>query len=113
MHLSQHSLHQLDKAYLDVLDEAGLWVLSVKLLEDLKEARDRLNQGPDNSSRPPSSRAPWERQSGERESDEDPENAALDPPPAAEPAAVQPVVAKLACKAGKQPWAPGIGQTQV
>ena len=50
---------------------------------------------------------------GERKSDEDPENAALDPAPvAAEPAAVQAVVAKLACKAGKQPVAPGIGQTQ-
>ena len=119
MHLSQHSLRQLDKAYLDALDEAGLRVLSVKLLEDLKEARDRLNQGPDNSSRPPSSRAPWEHQSGERESDEDPENDALDPAPAAaEPAAanstaVPPVVAKLARKAGKQPGASGIGRTQV
>ncbi|MCP4042209.1 MAG: transposase, partial [Gammaproteobacteria bacterium] len=34
--------------------------LSLKLLADLKEARDRLNQSPDNSSRPPSTRAPWE-----------------------------------------------------
>jgi transposase len=119
MHLSQHSLRQLDKAYLDALDEAGLRVLSVKLLADLKEAWDRLNQGPDNSSRPPSRRAPWERQSGERASDEDPENGALDPAPAeAEPAEansaeVQPVVAKPARKAGKQPGAPGIGRTQV
>jgi hypothetical protein len=31
------------------------------LLADLKEARERLQQGPHNSSRPPSSRLPWER----------------------------------------------------
>jgi len=35
--------------------------LSLRLLADLKEARERLNQGPTNSTRPPSSRAPWER----------------------------------------------------
>ena len=32
----------------------------MRLLADLREARKRLNQGPTNSSRPPSSRAPWE-----------------------------------------------------
>ncbi len=71
MHLSEHSLRQLDQAYLDALDEAGLRVLSVKLLEDLKDARDRLNQGPENSSRPPSSRAPWDRQGGGRDAEAD------------------------------------------
>ena len=103
MHLSPHSLCQLDRAYLAALDEAALRVLSVKLLEDLKEARDRLNQGPENSSRPPSSRAPWERQSGE-----------LEPEPAeAKSVETQPVEAKAARKAGKQTGAPGIGRTQV
>ena len=82
MHLSQHSLRQLDKAYPDSLDEVALRVLSVNLLEDLKEAWDRLNQGPKNSSRPPSSRAPWERQRSERESDEDMEDGELEPEPA-------------------------------
>ena len=71
MHLSEHSLRQLDRAYLDALDEAALRGLSAKLLDDLKEARDRLNQGPENSSRPPSSRAPWDRQGGGRESEAD------------------------------------------
>ena len=61
MHLSDHSLCQIDDAYIRSLDPEALRVLLVKLLEDLKEARDRLNQGPENSSRPPSSRAPWER----------------------------------------------------
>jgi len=31
------------------------------LLADLKEAHDRLNQNPSNSTRPPSTRAPWEK----------------------------------------------------
>jgi transposase len=124
MHLSLHSLRQLDQAYLDALDEAALRVLSVKLLEDLNEAWDRLNQGPDNSSRPPSSRAPWERKSGGRESDEDPEDGELEPEPAEakaveakpvedKPTAAKPAEAKSARKAGKQPGAPGIGRTQV
>ena len=73
MHLSEYSLRQLDRAYLDALDEAALRGLSAKLLDDLKEARDRLNQGPSNSSRPPSSRAPWDRQGGGRESEADAE----------------------------------------
>ncbi len=129
MHLSPHSLRQLDQAYLDALDEAGLRVLSVKLLEDLKEARDRLNQGPENSSRPPSSRAPWERKSGGRESDEDPEDGELEPEPAeakaaeakpaeakaaeAKAAEAKAAEAKAARKAGKQPGVPGIDRTQV
>ena len=61
MHLSDHNLRQIDDAYVRSLEPEALRRLSVQLLEDLKEARDRLNQGPDNSSRPPSSRAPWER----------------------------------------------------
>ena len=134
MHLSPHSLRQLDPAYLYTLEEAALRVLSVKLLEDLKEARDRLNQGPENSSRPPSSRAPWERKGGGQEPDEDPEDGDREPeaavPPAeappedtpsgeakpAEGKAVEeapPAAVKSARKAGKQPGAPGIGRTQV
>ena len=61
MHLSDHHLRQIDDAYLRSLDPEALCGLSVRLLADLKEARERLNQGPTNSSRPPSSRAPWER----------------------------------------------------
>lgn len=59
MKLSDHSLRQLDATYLDGLDEDALRLLSAKLLEDLKEARERLNQNSRNSSRPPSSEAPW------------------------------------------------------
>jgi transposase len=58
--LSDHDLKQLDDIYLGGLPMESLRGLSSKLLADLKEARERLNQNPSNSSRPPSSQAPWE-----------------------------------------------------
>jgi len=61
MHLSDHDLKQLDEDYLRGLPAESLRSLSGKLLADLKEAHDRLNQNPSNSSRPPSTRAPWEK----------------------------------------------------
>ena len=60
MQLSEHDLKQLDEEKIRSLQAEQLRTLSVKLLADLKEACDRLNQAPDNSSRPPSSRAPWD-----------------------------------------------------
>jgi len=66
MRLSRHDLGQLDDAYLAGLEEASLRALSVKLLADLKEAHERLEQNPSNSSRPPSSRVPWETAQGEQ-----------------------------------------------
>ena len=60
MRLSDHDLKQLNEAYVGSLAEERLRALSLKLLADLKESRDRLNQNPGNSSRPPSSRPPWE-----------------------------------------------------
>jgi transposase len=61
MHLSDHDLRQMDEGWLEKLPEDKLRQVSGRILQDLKEARDRLNQTPDNSSRPPSSRAPWEK----------------------------------------------------
>ena len=130
MHLSPHSLRQIDDAYLQSLEVEALRGLSMRLLADLKEAWDRLNQGPENSSRPPSSRAPWERKNGGgRETDADAEADAMaadddrEPEPAANPAAANPAEPKPAepkpaepkptRKPGKQPGAPGIGRTQV
>jgi transposase len=107
MHLSEHSLRQLDRAYLDALDEAALRALSARLLDDLKEARDRLNQGPENSSRPPSSRAPWERGASPEPTDESTDESTDDS------AEAEPAEAKPARKPGKPPGAPGIGRTQV
>ena len=60
MQLSEHDLKQLDDETIRSLQAETLRTLSMKLLADLKEARDRLNQSPDNSSRPPSTSAPWE-----------------------------------------------------
>lgn len=66
MHLSDHDLRQLDEAYLDGLTPEQARALLGRALADLKSARERLNQHPSNSSRPPSSRLPWAaRETGE------------------------------------------------
>ncbi len=117
-------MRQIDDAYVRSLDPEALRGLSVRLLADLKEARERLNQGPTNSSRPPSRRAPWARGEPPIPTDEAEEEApvtaepAEEPPAEVNPTAVQPVVVKPtgekpARKAGKQPGAPGMGRTQV
>lgn len=56
MRLTPHDLMQLDDGYLESLTPEVLRNVSKKLLADLKEAVDRLNQNPNNSSVPPSSR---------------------------------------------------------
>lgn len=53
------------------LPESALRDLAVKLLYDLKEARERLSQDARNSSRPPGSDAPWEKTGGDSASDND------------------------------------------
>jgi hypothetical protein len=60
MQLIDHSLRQIDEAYLEQLGKDSLRSLSSKLLLDLKEARERLNQSSRNSSLPPSREAPWD-----------------------------------------------------
>ncbi|HVP11318.1 MAG TPA: IS66 family transposase [Phycisphaerae bacterium] len=121
MHLSDHSLRQIDDAYIRSLDPEALRGLSLRLLADLKEARERLNQGPTNSSRPPSSRAPWDR--GEiitKPDDAEVPSAAAESievsaaagQPAPVPRVIQPTTVNADRKAGKQPGAPGAGRTQ-
>jgi hypothetical protein len=63
MRLSDHDLLQLTEEELLELPEEVLRRLSVKLLYDLKEARERLRQTSRNSSRPPSSDLPWDKAS--------------------------------------------------
>jgi len=122
MHLSDYDLRQMDEDWLEKLPEDKLRQVSARILRDLKEARDRLNQTPDNSSRPPSSRAPWEKGQAEkkrqapdddesetettRESDWCEESA-----PACEPARGGPP-SGLKKKPGKQAGAQGFGRTQ-
>jgi len=57
--LTDDDLRQIDRDYVESLDVESKDKLILKLLEDLKEARERLNQNPHNSSRPPSSTEPW------------------------------------------------------
>jgi hypothetical protein len=118
MQLSRHDLSQLDDAYLAGLEEPSLRALSAKLLADLKEAHERLEQNPSNSSRPPSSRAPWEA-AGQGEDSaasaagsdvgDGEETAASEG--GAESDANEPG-ASAQGRAGRRPGAPGHGRTQ-
>ena len=60
MKLSDHDLRQIDEERINKLSETAVKNLSITLLNDLKEARERLNQNSKNSSIPPSSDAPWD-----------------------------------------------------
>jgi hypothetical protein len=70
MILSDYDLRQIDENYLHTLLREELLGVSMRLLKDLKEARERINQNPNNSSRPPSSREPWEISRIEKDDDE-------------------------------------------
>lgn len=62
MVLKEHDLLQIDSDYIRQLKEKdpdALADLSLKLVDDLKEAWDRMNQDSSNSSRPSGSEAPW------------------------------------------------------
>jgi transposase len=78
MTLSDHSLRQIDEESIDSLSEDAVRALAIKLLNDLKEARERLNRNSQNSSVPPGSGAPWEKGS-KYSDDEDDADALLDP----------------------------------
>ena len=65
MHPSEHSLHQLDEAYLRSLDLEALRNLSARLLADLKDARARLDARSAGRSRSPQRPGPLERQRAE------------------------------------------------
>ena len=123
MHLSDHSRRQIDDDYVRSRGADALRDLSLRLLVDLEEARERLHQGLTNSSRPPSRRAPWERgevseSTHELETPQDEAESAEAPltetPPAkTRPAAIRAGAIKPPRKAGKRPGAPGVGRTQV
>lgn len=121
MLLNDHDLRQFDESYLDSLSEEQIRRLTLKLLQDLKTAREQINQTSDNSSRPPSSSPPWRRSSGPTErsdDDDDEDDSPTAPPPASasEPSSSdtppepnnQPQQPKK--KPGRQPGAPGHGR---
>ena len=119
MHLSDHSLRQIDETYLERLGDEALRALSAKLLPDLKEARERLNQTSRNSSLPPSREAPWENTrpaDATTERDEDPDESvaadmtsetATDEDEPAPAVGTKPMARK---RAGKVKGAPGYGR---
>jgi hypothetical protein len=98
-------------------------VLLVRALAELRKSRDRLNQTPSNSSKPPSSRAPWE--STRTDAAVAPTNAAptvfdvdaatpsaASGPTTSAPSTKTPSGKAGAKKAGKQVGAKGFGRTQ-
>lgn len=70
MKLSDFDLRQLDEKSIHNLSETAVKNLSVTLLNDLKEARERLNLNSKNSSKPPSCEAPWDKASKHGDEDE-------------------------------------------
>lgn len=90
MRLHNHDLKQMDDDYLDSLEVDRLRTVSKKLLADLKDARERLDQNPQNSSVPPSSRPaylgiPMEDAGSDEDADGGDEPAAKKDSPASEP----------------------------
>ena len=73
MILKEHELLQIDEEFVCRLreqDPDALAGLSIKLVSDLKEAVERLNQNPSNSSRPSGNLAPWDKGIAGDEDDE-------------------------------------------
>jgi hypothetical protein len=120
MQLSNDDLSQLDETELLNLSEAELRRISIKLLTDLKEARERLNQNSHNSSRPPSSEAPWEKEtqqdvsSNHSEETNKSDNKKLPPTEKPDKEAKQSSKKETeeSRKPGKQLGAKGFGRTQ-
>lgn len=122
MQLTDHDLKQINQEYLAALSPGHLLHLSSKMLADLRDVRDRLNQTPQNSSRPSGSYAPWEQAANadqDRQTDDAADDAAEKPEETAAEAlaapnqlpaapANQPGATKR--KPGKQPGAKGIGR---
>ena len=71
MTLSDHDLSQIDHEKIHDLPWEQGRHLCCDLLDDLKEARERLNQNSNNSSRPPSLDAPWDKIKNEVSDDKD------------------------------------------
>ncbi len=131
MLLNRSDPEQMDEAYLRRLSPEQLLAVSARLLQDVKELHDRLNQNARNSSVPPS-RQPAYLESGAlapgEESGEDPEpkpgggkeDGEAEASPAREPATAGEAQKGSAKpgegeerRAGKPEGAPGYGRTQI
>lgn len=81
MILKEHELLQIDENFIHRLrekDPDALAELSIKLVSDLKEVLERLNQNPTNSSRPSGSLAPWDKGIAHDNKDKDDEESTFD-----------------------------------
>ena len=77
MVLKEQELLQIDEQFIRKLlekDPDALAGLSINLANDLKEALERLNQNPSNSSKPSGSLAPWDKGSGNENDDDEESN---------------------------------------
>jgi hypothetical protein len=72
---SDYDLRQIDEERINKLSETAVKNLSITLLNDFKEARERLNQTSKNSSMPPSSEAPWDKPSHYEDEEQDDESS--------------------------------------
>ena len=115
MKLSDFDLKQIDDHRVEGLSFEQLVPLTKSLLNDLKEARDRLNQNSKNSSRLPSSMAPWDQSKDQgdleelnQESNESADEATSQDDKQSSQEKPNP----LKRSAGKQPGAPGHNRTQ-
>ncbi len=128
MKLTDFDLKQMDESYLTTRTLEQAIRLLLTTVADLKEARDRLNRTPANSSRPPSSQAPWDKPGVQHEDSEDlepphtgkqdnkavdEEAAPEDPSPQDQPNSEAKVLPEPPKRPpGKQPGAQGYGRTQ-
>ena len=70
-HLSDFDLRQMDDDWQDKQPDVVIRSLLKRTLDDLRVARDRLNQNPNNSSRPSGSMPPWQSSSDTSKGDND------------------------------------------
>ena len=76
--LSDFDLRQMDEDWQSRQPEAVVRSLLTRTLDDLRVARDRLNQNPNNSSRPSGSMPPWQGNTDtSRDDDGDPDDTLL------------------------------------
>ena len=128
MKLSDHDLQQLNADWLRARTPEELLYVSQKLLDDLKEARERLNQNSTNSSVPSGSQPPWFHPAEDTENEDD-DDIPIPPPPddkddsgesstdktdaPSDKAPKESKPPKTRRNPGKQPGAQGFGHTQI
>jgi len=130
MHLTDHDLRQLDRDALSRQREDAARRLLERVVDDLKEARDRLRQDSRNSSRPPSSDSVYGASRRESAQEASSPDDAAGSPASGEADEATPAVDDSAAlgehtrkdkaesdepakrRRGRQPGAPGFGRTQ-